>query len=195
MSGEVSVRPPRSGDGAAMGLVHVLAWQYGYAHIFPSAFLDGLDAEVRSRMWEQRIASRHVFGAAVEAEPPSVTMVGELDGMVVGICTYGVYRRGEGVPDGPGLSELWGLNVHPDAWGAGVAQALMADAVAELAERHPEPAAALWVLADNARGRRFYEKVGWSADGAEKRGDFGGRTGVVECRYVTDLRGREPSTD
>ena len=42
----------------------------------------------------------------------------------------------------------------------------------------------LWVLADNARGRGFYEAGGWRPDGRSKK--FGD-AGIVELRYGLEL--------
>ena len=53
------------------------------------------------------------------------------------------------------------LAVHPDAWGTGLARAGVARAVAHGARR-------LWVLDANHRARRLYERLGWSATGAEQ---------------------------
>jgi RimJ/RimL family protein N-acetyltransferase len=44
----------------------------------------------------------------------------------------------------------------------------------------------LWVLATNERARRFYEKAGWHADGAEAPHDVGGTTHTV-VRYRRSL--------
>jgi RimJ/RimL family protein N-acetyltransferase len=40
----------------------------------------------------------------------------------------------------------------------------------------------LWVIEANIRGRRFYERLGWTADGARQPIDFDGEL-VDEVRY------------
>jgi hypothetical protein len=42
---------------------------------------------------------------------------------------------------------------------------------------------ALWVLRDNVRARRFYERAGFIADGTEKAADLVGHQ-LREVRYV-----------
>lgn len=174
-----------------MGQVHVEAWRQGYAHIFPSSYLDSLDPEERGEVWESRIADGTTEAIGVDPEQPgAVTLVGELDGEVLSFGSYGPYRpvddqtpadaRAEAV------SELWGINVHPDAWGTGLAQAMMATLLSRLATEHPEPTAILWVLADNARGRRFYDKVGWAPDGRTTTLEQAGLE-IPELRYAIDL--------
>lgn len=46
-------------------------------------------------------------------------------------------------------------------------------------------AACLWVLAGNGRARRFYERQGWSADGATRLLDGWGNP--AEARYERPL--------
>ena len=46
--------------------------------------------------------------------------------------------------------------------------------------------AMLWVLADNPRARRFYEREGWHDDGGRKRDAFLG-VDVEEVRYLIKL--------
>ncbi|HEY4411425.1 MAG TPA: GNAT family N-acetyltransferase, partial [Gaiellaceae bacterium] len=44
----------------------------------------------------------------------------------------------------------------------------------------------LWVLEDNPRARRFYEREGWELDGERKEDDFLG-VRVAEVRYTIRL--------
>lgn len=171
------IRAARMADAEAMGMVHVAAWQVGYDGILPAQLLDGLTVERSAGNWRDGLAS------GLQA---STALVAEVEQRILGICSFGPYRPVEGQPTPPNLSELWMLNVHPDAWGTGVAQALMAAAVDGLRAGYPAPAAALWVLDGNARGRRFYEKEGWTADGGSKVDTFAGQE-VVERRYTRPL--------
>jgi RimJ/RimL family protein N-acetyltransferase len=75
--------------------------------------------------------------------------------------------------------------VTPSVWGTGVGRELMAVAVDRLREAGFR-SATLWVLRDNERARRFYERAGWSPDGAEKDDVVAGAT-VTEVRYRVDL--------
>ena len=69
------------------------------------------------------------------------------------------------------------------------------DERSDLAQRH---AAArgfrtmrLWVLRDNDRARRFYERAGYAPDGGTKEDDFSG-TPVTEIRYLITVAGASP---
>ncbi|GAB4173133.1 MAG: hypothetical protein OHK0024_09670 [Thalassobaculales bacterium] len=59
----------------------------------------------------------------------------------------------------PWRGEVYALYVRPGAQGGGAGRALMARALSALHGDGRWPAW-LWVLADNARARRFYEKAG-----------------------------------
>ena len=75
-----------------------------------------------------------------------------------------VAERG-GEPVGVVLVEgcwLHGFYVRPDHWGTGVAAELHDAALAELSDC---PELKLWVLEENHRARRFYEKHGWRQNG------------------------------
>jgi GNAT superfamily N-acetyltransferase len=66
---------------------------------------------------------------------------------------------------------LEALYVKPAAWGSGVADELHAWAVGEL-RAAGVGTARLWVLEQNLRARRFYERRGWAADGTSRVVEF-----------------------
>jgi GNAT superfamily N-acetyltransferase len=76
--------------------------------------------------------------------------------------------------------ELRALYVAPERWDRGLGRRLLEAA---------GPVRQLWVLEDNTRGRRFYERQGWRADGTARMA-----FGVRELRYVRDLESGEPGT-
>jgi GNAT superfamily N-acetyltransferase len=83
--------------------------------------------------------------------------------------------------------EVYGFYAHPDAWGSGVAAALMA-----VSEDHLRQIgfinAVLWVLRDNPRAHAFYRKANWQP--SDVTGRFEWRPGhtIDEVQFVTDLR-------
>ena len=112
-----------------------------------------------------------------------------VDGRVVGFASSGPYRVASGddktlnttVFAEPGsIGELYGFYVHPDSWGTGVANELHDRAVDAL-RADGWVRLKLWVLADNARARRFYERHGWTADGASETLSIPGAP--IEVRY------------
>lgn len=166
----LEIRPITDADIDAVAEVHVRTWQTGYAGIVPAAHLDQLDparnAEHRRRQ---------------EPRPGQHTLVADSAGTIVGFAAFGPDRSE------PGHGELYAIYVHPDHWGAGAGRRLIEAARAGLAG-DGFPDMRLWVLADNARARRFYERAGLEFDGTT---DFysPGTTGVQlpEVRYSTPL--------
>jgi GNAT superfamily N-acetyltransferase len=172
----MKIRDALVGDVDAVGRMHVAAWRAGYRGMMPDAFLDSLDPAARASRWRGVLAKmesgRRII-VAIEADA------------VVGMAGVGPARNEEGT-----RGELYMINVAPEAWGKGVGTALLAEAVRTLASNgHRE--AILWVLRQNARARRFYEREGWTEESARRDtiSENGFTFDVDELRYV---RGLEP---
>jgi GNAT superfamily N-acetyltransferase len=84
------------------------------------------------------------------------------------------------------VEEPWleALYLRPDAWGTGLAVVLHDLAVAELRARGVSEAR-LWVLERNARARRFYERLGWRADGTSRVVEF--PPNPIDVGYTLEL--------
>jgi RimJ/RimL family protein N-acetyltransferase len=153
-------------DAAAIADLHVRTWQAAYRHVFPADRLDAMDAGERVARWEQNVVD------------PDVPVFVADQGGVVGFVAVGPSRDED--CDG----ELWGIYVAPEAWGTDAGGSLMEAGLEYLRANFRE--AILWVLEDNPRARRFYEKHGWSLDGTTKRGHHLG-VDTDEVRYRIDL--------
>ena len=143
----MTVRRAEPADARGIAEVHTRTWQAAYRHVFPADVLDSLDVEERVRGWLERI------------ETDMAVWVAETEDGIVGFVAAGASRTEDG------FGELYAIYVLPEAWGSGAATALMATFKDWLAEEG-YTTAMLWVLADNTRARRFYEREGWRADGA-----------------------------
>ena len=155
-------------DARGIADVHTRTWQAAYRHVFPAGTLDALDLEAREARWRQNVV-----------DPGVPVFVAVEDGSVLGFVAVGPSRD----PDCDG--ELWGIYVAPEAWGTGAGAALMEAGLDHL--RAHFRAAILWVLDDNPRARRFYEKHGWVFDGTRKRGrHLGVDTDEVRYRIILD---------
>ena len=164
------VRRATPNDARAIAEVHVRTWQHAYAHVFPREFLDELSVDRRAEFWSESAAAA-----------PEDLLVAEADERIVGFAAVG---RAEDESDDVG--QLYAIYVEPGYWGTGAGAALMDAAVTRL-EAAGFAAAILWVLEDNPRARRFYERHGWTVDGSrrERIGDVE----VDEVRYrLADLR-------
>jgi GNAT superfamily N-acetyltransferase len=83
------------------------------------------------------------------------------------------------------VGELYAIYALPEAWGSGAGPALMKAALGALRDRG-FATAQLWVLEDNPRARRFYEREGWTDDGGRREEEFLG-VPITEIRYCITL--------
>jgi ribosomal protein S18 acetylase RimI-like enzyme len=103
--------------------------------------------------------------------------------VVVGPVDVVPARDDDAAPD---TGEMTSIHVLPTAWGTGSGRVLMAAAVDSMRSEGFR-SATLWVLRDNERARRVYERAGWSLDGVEND-DVVAAVTVTEVRYRCDLR-------
>ncbi|MFF3638812.1 GNAT family N-acetyltransferase [Streptomyces sp. NPDC002250] len=167
------IRPMVLGDCDRVSEIRIRGWRHAYRGLMPQPYLDALsvarDAERRRTWFEQG------NGAVVN-------LVAERGGEVVGWAASGPYRDGE---VRTGDAELYAVYLDPDHLGTGVGRALLAESV-ERCAGHPRML--LWVLKENTRARRFYERAGFRWDGAEEPFEAGGEL-VPEVRYARALGG------
>lgn len=167
----VAVRAASVEDASGIARVHIRTWQAAYSHVFPAEALRRLGDVVsrRTAMWREAIETN---------APRSHLLVATEDGDVVGFAYLLPTREPEDVQR---VAELAAIYVSPDAWGTGAGRKLMRESLERLALSGFEEAM-LWVLEDNPRARRFYERAGWTADGGVKDDEIFG-TPVREVRY------------
>ena len=82
------------------------------------------------------------------------------------------------------VAELYALYVRPAWWSTGTGRALM-DRVLARSVAAGYSSVTLWVLRDNRRARRFYERAGFAPDGATNV--LTGLGDVLELRYRQQL--------
>lgn len=151
-----TIRAAVRADADAITDVQVASWRAGYAHVFPPSVLEADDFDTtRREFWTRwRFSPGHRLVVAIEP-----TEDGE---RVVGFSSFGPEReRARGFT---GRGELYAFYFHPDTWGSGAATALMQHTEERFRAEGFE-SAVLWVLDDNPRARRFYEKHGWEPSG------------------------------
>jgi len=163
----MKVRDATPDDAPAVAAIKVAGWRAAYHGLVPDAALAALDVGQLTGQWRTVIASLVV---------PSGCLVAERDGVVAGYVAFGAYRW----PELSGAGEVYALYVDPAAWAQGLGRALMKAAQQRL-EAAGLSEQALWVLETNQPGRRFYEALGWSWDGAsDARCEV---EGALEVRY------------
>jgi RimJ/RimL family protein N-acetyltransferase len=169
----VAIREASPSDARAIAEVHVASWRWAYRDDLPAGSLDALSVDDRERMWVEWLTSD---GRAAG------TLVAKEKGRVIGFCSFGPCRDDDASER---TAEVMTIYVLEDVAGRGIGRELLASATDRLRALDYEKAR-LWVMASNARSRRFYEKAGWSWDGttSEHRFDC---ANLPIVRYVADL--------
>lgn len=143
---------PRHVDTAALIWAHAVTVRDGYDEV-PS-------------LAQARPGIEHAL-----ANEPSLLLLAYEDGEAVGFVAGG--------PQGTGTALINYVGVHPGAWGRGVGEALLR-ALPDVLIENGYDAAELLVYADNVRGVRLYERLGWIKVGDPVPHP---RNGRVEQRY------------
>ncbi|HZI45351.1 MAG TPA: GNAT family N-acetyltransferase [Ilumatobacter sp.] len=173
------IRAAQRADADGITDVQVASWRAGYAHVFPESVLyaDDFDTSRRTFWNNWRFGPGHRVVVVTEA----VDDGGE---RVIGFCSYGPEReRARGFT---GRGEVWAFYLHPDRWGCGAAAELM-EHVEQRLKAEGFVTAVLWVLDDNPRARRFYERQGWVATGIAANFDDYCEVSAPEVEYRKEL--------
>jgi ribosomal protein S18 acetylase RimI-like enzyme len=155
MAADLTVRSATPADVQAIARVHVDSWRAGYRGLLADALLAGLSVAERELMWRERLTGEYAQHDRRRVD------VAVARGAIVGFVVAGPNQEQDGAAQS---GEVYAMYVHPDRWSTGVGQALMRAAVDHLVAGGAAQAL-LWVLASNARARRFYERAGWAWDG------------------------------
>jgi ribosomal protein S18 acetylase RimI-like enzyme len=163
------LRTGKDFDLKSVGGVHWRSRAAAYAHILEPETLAGGSAEALGEWWSERWKW--------EQETHRLT-VADRDGEIVGF-TY------VGPSETEGAVELYAIHVVPELVGTGVGRELMANALRQLEEIGGDRAV-LWVLEENERARRFYDRAGWVPDGETRVEAVNGEP-VSQLRYSRPL--------
>ena len=183
----VVIRAGSAADAASIAAVQREAWFAAYTGIIPDEIIERVTApdggarvrqSFRTRPWQRMIVAT-----------PDEAQAG-----IVGYASFGPETDVLGAPWPHPLStageerrvaELYALYVRPAWWSTGTGRALM-DWVLTRSAAAGYSAVTLWVLRDNQRARRFYERAGFAPDGATN--ELTRLGGVIELRYRRTLQ-------
>lgn len=158
-------------DAGAYAACHIVCWQAAYRGIMTDEYLD---ITLPSVFTVERCKKNL-------AEPGGrLFYCAEEDGEMIGRLIFGKCHE-EGLAD---TGEIDAIYLLPEFWDRGYGKGMMEfakDALRQMGYRQ----IILWVLKDNRRARRFYEKSGFVFDGTEKEITIG--KPLAELRYVCSL--------
>ena len=147
--------------------IYALSWKTAYVGLVPQRFLDTIDDE----RWVEKFR-RDIGDGTLQA-----LMICDGD-TPVGCAAFGASRDEKM----QGFGEIVSIYLHPNYFGKGYGEALLKATVAALRQQGYERIY-LWVLRENARARRFYEKQGFADNGETCTLDIMGEE-LVDVRYV-----------
>ncbi|ROU02270.1 GNAT family N-acetyltransferase [Marinobacter sp. R17] len=157
-----------SQDCRAIAELQVQAWQHAYRDILPEHYLDALSVSKKEAMWH-RLVQRH----------PGQLLVARATTDIDGFIAFGP-SRDEDAPNN--RAEIWAIYVYVASWSKGTGRLLWHQALKRLVAEGFE-SVSLWVLANNARAIRFYERAGFVLEPDSCRGIEIGGTSVKALRY------------
>lgn len=148
------IREAIAEDGKRMAEINVIGWRYAYRNIISDEFLfKTLDIVKRAEY----------FSKIAEEKQQGVAYVYEEAGIVKGFMTIGPCRD----EDRKTSFELYGLYVEPFMTRGGIGSQLI-HFCEQKARELGYSEVLVWVLEGNAIGINFYEKMGYSLEGARK---------------------------
>ncbi len=156
---EIVVRKPQPEEASRIADLHQLTWEETYHDKLPAVAWGPGAHKRRTQMWQQ------ITSDPQEGHRYAVL---DVDGRLSGFAGAGPAREA----DAPRDYQLWFVYLLQAEQGTGAGQALFDEVVGD------RPCY-LWVLDDNPRARRFYERNGFVADGARQPVGFEGSTAEV----------------
>jgi ribosomal protein S18 acetylase RimI-like enzyme len=166
-------------DAQALGQMHVTSWRETYAGLLPDEMISSLSVEARVAAWAKIMRDS-------ATEYSTVIYLAEYHGALVGFGSCGAQRT-ESLKHKGYTGEVSAIYVLREFQKRKIGTRLLCTMFSDLQE-HGFNAAALWVLRDNLRARRFYEHFG--AKVIAEREDVRDGTVLVELAYGwPDLKG------
>jgi len=176
MGNDMKIRCATPHDADALARLHIDSWRSAYRGLVPDSHLDNLNYDRRAQRFHESLA-----GHSEE------TYIAEQDSEVFGFLTLGRCRDED--LDREVTGEIWGIYLAPEHWGKGIGGLLCRYGERILRSRGYR-IATLWIFAGNDQGRRFYEAMGYKADGARRTLNPGAPLEAV--RYRRELKDAEP---
>lgn len=157
---DVTIELAQESDAERIAELHVAAWRWAYQDLLPPEYLASLEVDKRALMWRGALQT-----------PAIRVWLGRVGGELAGFAATGPSRdAGAGTSTG----EMGALYVREERTGMGVGSALLSTCVKDLHSRGFHPLTA-WVFEKATRAIGFYERHGWTKDGASRVETFAGK--------------------
>jgi len=161
------IRYANEGDAFTLAYIHVNSWKAAYKNIVPDEILDNLSVDKRKLYFENVIKDKS-----------EIIVIAYKDNVAAGFMTFGKCRDDD---KDSSLGEIWGIYLLPEFWRQGIGSELISWGVNSLNDLGYNKVC-LWVLEENMRARKFYEKQGFIYDGTSKELLIG--KPLIVLRYI-----------
>lgn len=168
----IDVRKAKVGDEVRMAEIQVAAWRRAYSGIMSPALLDALDINQKTAMWRN----------ALERAGKGSYLVAEVNGRVEGFAVFGPARDKD--LDGSESAEIVSINIDPDKWGYGLGCSLL-NFMIERLSNDGYRSICLWVVEQNERAIRLYQRNGFVSEGKIKADPK--HSGIQELRFKRNI--------
>jgi RimJ/RimL family protein N-acetyltransferase len=167
---EIVIRKALPEDAHEYASCHISSWRSAYKGIVPEEYLNNLSVETRAERLRQNLReAKEVLFNCVTYE-----------NKIIGILVISKSRD----EDKPNAGEIGAIYLIEEFWGKGYGRQMMNYATDTLKHMGYNEII-LWVLEENIRARRFYEKCGFGFDGTKKEITIG--KPLIEIRYALNL--------
>lgn len=170
---------------ADMSLLHALGWRAAYRDSIPANYLareitDGRWTAVFRQNYEEGVYRGLLLYAGDTPLCCATCGPARVDHAAGDtICQFSA-------PDLASWGELVSLYAHPDHWGQGYGSVVLEEVLNRM-EGAGYPGCFLYVLRENGRARRFYEKHGFAWDGRSLEVALPPDTVLTDLRYCREL--------
>ena len=162
------IRYAKLEDAEVLGKIHSESLQAAFKNIIPDHILNNdfsIERRTKSFIRELSVGSPRTAIVFEGSEPAGL--------MSFGKCRYGNNDKS--------WIEIWRVYLAPKFWGSGIAEELMEWGINEILKENITNIE-LWVLEDNLRARKFYEKIGFKHGNTVQMISMGKE--LKELRYI-----------
>ena len=165
----VTIRHATPDDAYDRAVCHISSWRSSYKNIVPDEILDNLSVDNVAEKFMRYLENKDSFFYCAT-----------YDGKIIGHFNFCESRD----EDKPNIGEIIGFYTIEEVWGKSAGKQMMDFAINEIKNMGYNEVI-LWVLEENYRARRFYEKCGFVSDGTRKEIIIG--KPLIEIRYKKEM--------
>ena len=162
----ITIRLAVPADAPDMAEVHMRSWEVAYKDIIPEDYI------------RQKNATRHDLYTRVITEDNTNSYVIQYAGKTVGIMKIAPPQDDD---VGDDFYELHYIYLHPDYFRIGIGTQAM-EFIFDKARSIGKTGMTVWVLDENIKSIKFYEKCGFQKDGKKMNNEYGKESGRIRMR-------------